>query len=305
MCLRRCPYALPYACSWWLDIVSPGWYGLVERSGDEYQAVFPIPVKKKFGMHLVRQPLFGHQMGLFRADKEAPDPEEIRYLTDVTCRHFRYVDSLALYGTAELDLPCPSRQQTNYLLDLCQPYESIVAGYAGNRRREITQAGKAGIEVRECYDPGQMLQVFQQYIAPGIYGIDGSEYEMFRALFQKWQAMGCVTVYESVQDGEWLAGAAILRWGHRLIYIFNASTPEGKAVDALSFLIDRVIHKHAASETPLFFDFEAPASDSVLDYYRRFGGNRELYQKVSQNRLPKQVRMLQALRKAWVQRSKR
>ncbi|MBQ0007957.1 MAG: hypothetical protein KBT40_04490 [bacterium] len=52
----------PYALSWWLDIVSPKWKALVE---DDYQAVMPLPVKRRFGITYLVQPRFTQQLGLF------------------------------------------------------------------------------------------------------------------------------------------------------------------------------------------------------------------------------------------------
>lgn len=305
LCLKRCAYSLPYAHRWWLDIVSPGWQALVEMSEEGYISVFPLPVVKKFGYHLLRQPVFGHQLGLFQAGRAEPERRDLGRVIKIVSRHFRYIDGLALYGSAGADIPCPSAEQVNYLVDLQQPYEKIVSRYAGNRRREIMQAKASGIVVSECESPEEMIRVFQEYIEPGIYGIDGSEYNKFRALFRKWRELSCVTVYESRLDGEWLAGAAILHWGHRHIYIFNSSTPRGKELDALSFLIDRVLHAQSGSHVPSWFDFEAPASDSVLDYYRRFGGTEERYEKIYQNHLPFPIRLLQNVRRAWVQRSRK
>lgn len=300
-CLKDCPYQLPYAYTWWLDIVSPQWSGFVEASGTGYKAVFPLPRHRKFNIELLRQPVFGHQLGLFQGGASRPDAADLAEVVKHTCSRFAYIDGLALHGASLADVAGNSTTQTNYLIDLQQPYPAIAGRYAGNRRREITRATEAGIKVAKATRPDKMIAVFRQYIEPGIYGIDGSEYPMFNALFDKWQEMDRVTIYEATLDGEWLAGAAILHWHNRLIYIFNASTPEGKRLDALSLLIDRILAEHANSSRPLFFDFEAPASQSVLDYYRRFGGEEENYVKIYQNKLPLPLKVLQHIRKAFVQ----
>ncbi|MFA0962499.1 GNAT family N-acetyltransferase [Roseivirga sp. BDSF3-8] len=301
-CLDQCTYRLPYPYTWWLDIVSPGWCGLVQYSSEGYSAVFPLPVRRKFGKQLLRQPVFGHQLGLFAQGKAKPDKESLVRAIDLICHTFPYIDGLALHGTGRYELSGTTLIRHNYLIDLRQSYNQILNAYAGNRRREISAAAQAGIVVQKTNGPEKMVEVFRKYIEPGIYGIDGTEYPMFHALFKKWQQMKAVTVYESVLQDQWLAGAAILRWHNRLIYIFNASTPEGKRLDALSLLIDRVVAEHAGSNVPLWFDFEAPASQSVLDYYRRFGGRKETYHVIHQNNLPQILKTIQKARK-WIVQS--
>ena len=45
-CIRESANGIIYGYSWYLDIVSPGWAGLIE---DAYTAVFPLTQRKKFG----------------------------------------------------------------------------------------------------------------------------------------------------------------------------------------------------------------------------------------------------------------
>ena len=48
--------------SWFLDIISPGWGGLVK--GD-YEYVMPVPVARRFGISYILQPRFIQQYGVF------------------------------------------------------------------------------------------------------------------------------------------------------------------------------------------------------------------------------------------------
>jgi hypothetical protein len=46
-CIKDSPRVKPYGFSWYLDIMSPGWEALTD---DDYDAVFPIPAFKKYGI---------------------------------------------------------------------------------------------------------------------------------------------------------------------------------------------------------------------------------------------------------------
>ena len=45
-CLAEIPGVKPYAWSWYLDIMAPGWNALID---DDYNSLFPLPCFRKFG----------------------------------------------------------------------------------------------------------------------------------------------------------------------------------------------------------------------------------------------------------------
>jgi hypothetical protein len=53
---------LPYALSWFLDIVSPNWNALV---ADDYKMVMPLPSRKRYGIPYLYQPVLCNQLGVF------------------------------------------------------------------------------------------------------------------------------------------------------------------------------------------------------------------------------------------------
>ena len=67
-CIRILPGAKPYAYSWYLDIMAPGWQALVD---DDYDSVFPVPGFSRFGIQYIATPVFLQQLGAFSPDKPA------------------------------------------------------------------------------------------------------------------------------------------------------------------------------------------------------------------------------------------
>ena len=49
-CIKNSPGVKPYAYSWYLDIMAPGWEALVD---DDYDSVFPVPGFSRFGIKYV------------------------------------------------------------------------------------------------------------------------------------------------------------------------------------------------------------------------------------------------------------
>ncbi len=61
-CISDSRNRIPYALSWWLDAVCPGWDALVQ---DDYLAVMPLTHGHKFGIDYLYQPYFTQQLGIF------------------------------------------------------------------------------------------------------------------------------------------------------------------------------------------------------------------------------------------------
>ena len=71
-----------YAYSWYLDIVTDQWDALIL---DNYQAVFPLPFRRKCGIDYVYQPVFTQQLGLFSQAPLSPSLLE-EFLAQIPAR---------------------------------------------------------------------------------------------------------------------------------------------------------------------------------------------------------------------------
>src|SRR5512136_2157781 len=80
-CIGLSQSTKPYAYSWYLDIMAPGWEALVD---DDYDSVFPIPGFSKLGIQYVATPMFLQQLGAFSPDKPTGKAivEFLEYLPD-------------------------------------------------------------------------------------------------------------------------------------------------------------------------------------------------------------------------------
>lgn len=146
-----------YACSWFLDIVSPGWDALV--SGD-YESVLPLTHTKKWGIRYLRQPFFTQQLGIFsRTHLTASLSDE--FLRNVTDR----------FRLAEIHLNAFNKvdegryrviRRMNLELDLIPSYESLAGNYSQNTRRNLHKAFENNIELRRKVDPDELITLFRE-----------------------------------------------------------------------------------------------------------------------------------------------
>ena len=85
-CVEKAPNGLIYSLSWYLDVVSPGWKALV--IGD-YELIFPLPVKQKFGLTYLIQPNYIQKFSVIGINVSTEIERNIfKYLDD----NFKYVN---------------------------------------------------------------------------------------------------------------------------------------------------------------------------------------------------------------------
>ena len=64
------PQAAPYGCTWYLDVVWPGWKAIVVSEKGKMLAAMPLKISKKYGISYVFNPPFCQYVGIFFGEIE-------------------------------------------------------------------------------------------------------------------------------------------------------------------------------------------------------------------------------------------
>jgi hypothetical protein len=298
--IMRAPNGLIYALSWYLDIVSPGWEALVKETNGRYVAVLPLPVQTKFGFRYLKQPLFAQQLGLFYLEK--PTKVDWQQVGLILRKRFRLISQYA-FNTSNSELLNPGQSAlagvafTTYYLSLRPRYKHLLASYKANRRWRLNQAFRHNLCIEPSTDIDEMVRIFNENTAPKIHGIIGEDYEyrLLRALYAATSQRNMAHMWQAVTaTGEVVAMILLFEFNGQLTYIFNCSTTTGKAVGAISALLDQVFRIYAGQD--VCFDFEAPEVPNVAHFYASFGSVATPFLTITANRLPWPVRQLKAAR---------
>lgn len=246
-----------YALSAYLDIVCPHWHGLI--LGD-YEAVMPLPVKKRFFFSYIVQPIFSQQYRIYSQRNISIEEADLFRKEILKYRFVRICLSLSLFDTA---IP-----RYNLSLDLSKSYAEIAKHYSENTKRNIQKAQKSGLICAKTDNVERALHDFFIADTKNYY----SPYEKeIRAL------VACCDseTFEVKNDSETFAVAVFLKTKKRLYYLFPASTESGKLLSAMFLLLDSVIHAYAGTELTL--DFEGSEIEGVRRFYEGFGAQQETY----------------------------
>ncbi len=276
-CLESAPNSRFYANEWHLERATERWDALI---WDDYEFVMPLPVRKKYGITYVFQPLFCQQLGIF------PSPPE--YIAGV---FYQTLLEKVRYSDVNLNSANPTVNtipgidflpRLNYLLDLQDDYETISRKYSTNTKRNISKANKNQLQLVAGIRLEEYLKFKKDNLATHLSEHDFAKLKNIIA-FGQYKGFGEI---QGVYDGKNKLVAAVYfcRWKNRVIYLNAASNSEGKELRAMHFLIDNFLRNNAGRNLKL--DLEGSMIPGVARFYSGFGAIPETYFQLKINRLP-------------------
>lgn len=298
VCVEASDQRQVYALSWYLDVVSPGWQAVVEQEGEVYTCVMPLPVRRKYGILYLQQPLFCQQLGIY--SRQELRPEQAKAFLALVQQHFKYASGYAFCtgNSAPLQRIKQEELQPVYTLylDLNKPYEQLWKGYNRDRKYNLNKARREKLRITHSHDIEPLIRLFRQNIAHKVYGgVDEAAYDTLRQLYTACVEKGIAELlYTLSEDGSITAGALFLYYGGYIIYIFNAADSSGRKSNGRTLLLDDLIQRNA--NTPQTLDFESPMIESIAGFYESFGPVPVPFYTLKYNHLPLPLRLLKQAR---------
>lgn len=259
---------LSYAFTWYLDIVSPSWVALITK---DYEYIMPLPVKRRYGLPYLVQPILTQQLGIF---SRLPIDENIVQQFIKELPSFSYELNLNESNFHPLAESLP-----NYILDLNQPYNQISSKYSKNTKRNIDKAIKLKLSVE--FDLSY-VDFFSFYFS--VYKNSNAPLQAVllnlieRGINEK--AMKLYGVFTT--QNEMVTALCLLHSEKRLTYLMPISNQLGKDSSAMFYLIDHIIRYEA--EKNKIFDFEGSRIEGVARFYKGFGAINQPYYTLKQFR---------------------
>jgi len=283
-CIKNTPRTKPYAFSWYLDIMSPGWQALVD---DDYDSVFPVPGFSRFGIQYIATPVFLQQLGAFSPDKpgSVAITEFLEYMPDF----FKFIDlCIGQNITAE---GYKVTERVNFELDLSRPYETIFQNFSDHCRRNIKSSLKKNPEVVTNITPDEIINVFIENKGKEINGIKTRDYQHLKTLmnFCKINKKGRLI---GVRDGrkKLIFGIFLIEIPGIKTILFVANTHQSRERRIGYFVINELIKDFSSTKTRL--DFAGSSIPSVASFYESFGCDKVPFYRIFRNKLFWPIRML-------------
>lgn len=280
-CIEKAFNGNLYGYAWYLDIVGgDGWAGLVEN---DYERVFPLVYRQKYGIFYIYQPFFTQQLGLFSVTRL--DPETLSLFIDAIPSRFRHIE-INLNTLNKPDNPAYHLvPQLNHELDLIHGYDKIRKEYSENLVRNLKKAEKEGFSISKNIKPDDIIALFRKNRGQTIHHLRDGDYLRLKRIAYTTMYKGMASI-QGVYDrqNELVAGAFFIRSNNKSIFLFSGLSEEGRRGGAMPFLIDSYIRQHAGQQ--LTFDFDGSNDPHLARFYKSFGSKECAYQRLMIDRLP-------------------
>ncbi len=269
-CIENAINGVFYAFSWYLDMCTTNWDALVL---DDYIAVMPLPVKKKYGIKYVYQPFFIQQLGIF--SKESQHASRVGIFIEHLPPDIRFVDyNLNTYN--RLPENHKATKGITYELDLIAPYGQLKSKYAENTKRNIRKATKNNVFVTSHARPEDIIHAFRNNNKRYRVAYQENDYRVLKHLIYAGMHKGMVDLKAAyTANNNFCAGIVFYKSHHKAVLLFSGSTAEARSNGAMSLLIDEFIRENAGKEMVL--DFEGSANPDLARFYRGFGSKECLF----------------------------
>jgi hypothetical protein len=283
-CIRNSPGVKPYAYSWFLDIMAPGWQALVD---DDYDSVFPVPGFSRFGIQYIATPIFLQQLGVFSPDKPADDSlaEFLEFLPDF----YRLIDLCV--GQMNHIEGFKISERTNYELDLSRPYENLRENFTPHCRRNIETASRKAPGLVSDITPDELIDLFIMNKGKDIKGIKIRDYHRLKNLMnfclknKKGRIIGVRATRKRI-----IYGIFIVETHRSKTMLFVVNTPESREKRIGYYVVDELIRSHSSTRTIL--DFAGSSIPSIASFMESFGAIKVPFYRLYRNRLFWPVRMM-------------
>jgi hypothetical protein len=283
-CVRNSPRPKPYGLSWYLDIMSPGWQAMTD---DDYEAVFPLPLRKKYGVTYLTTPVFLQQLGAYSPDKSTKKAIDeflefmpgFYWLVDINVGQRTSLDNFRV------------TMRANYELDLSKSYDKLREKFSNHCRRNIEKASIKRPEIVSDITPGELIALFQSNKGSDIKGIKSINYQRLNSLMnfciknKKGRILGVRKSRRKI-----LYGMFLIEVKGNINMLFVVNTDESREKRIGYYVVNELIREAASTKTIL--DFAGSSVPSIASFMESFGSANVPYYRIYRNRLPWPVRLI-------------
>lgn len=278
-----------YAESVYLDNLCEHWDGLVLN---DYEAVMPLPWKKKWGIRYLYQPAFIQQGGVFG---KAPITTDIlNQFIEEARRHFKFAEITLNHGNdiSQLGQDIQTQSRNNFILTMGNGFPSIYKNYSPYIRKRLSRASKFGLQYKPGEDFRAAIENYKQLYLERLPSFSEEDFVHFEKLCSAYANKNRIIIREVYnKDGsELLAMVLLLKDDKRLYNIISCLWPNGRKCLANYFLYNEVIREFAKEKW--VFDFEGSDVPGIAFFYKKFSSANQPYPFIKFNDLPAAIRIL-------------
>jgi len=264
-CIESNEYYIPYARFEYLDALCNGSWGALVKG--RYEAVFPLPYKKKWGLiPFVYQPVFCQQLGIFGNPSGLTTNDFIRKIPSFFVRIH-----LQIHGG--FGIPSNSATLPNFIK---KPPHHPDQDFNKDALKNLRKLDRLDVGYTQTKDIRMVLKLYHNAWGELANLSWPEDYSSFESACTSMQHQSKIYACVARSKGA-ILGAAIFLKGHKtLYYVCAAPTLEGKKHGRMHGII-----AHAIENFPDHtIDFEGSQIESVAAFYQKFGSENLPYYRI-------------------------
>lgn len=273
-------FPLVFAQSFYLNATSPNWDALV--IGD-YECVFPLTIKSKFGFRYLPQPPFTSQLGAF--GKVNSEYEQL---------FFNYI--LSNFKLIELELNASNKLISEYI----SPKKTFIIKYGNeyklnqNSKRNIARAEENSFEVKQIPDT-EVLNLSQKLLNPFLLNdlhLPTSHIALFEQLLCNAQKEKMLYSFKTTDKfNKTVAIAHFVSNGKHTLFLKGTNFDKAENSGSMHLLINFAVNYFA--DKSVLFDFGGGSnSEGLANFYKGLGGEIQSYSFLRVNKLPWLIKLI-------------
>lgn len=274
-CIENSLQSRIYAFSWYLDIVADNWGVLVL---DDYQAVMPLPWRKKYGIKYVYPPFWVLELGVFSKKENL----NLALFLKVLYKKNIFIESRLNSDNAIKEDDKFLQLKKIQLLPIDNEYDVVFKNYRKDRRKDLLKAKKNKLTAKWKDQPDVLLDLFKNNVGKRISNIKASDYNNLKEVIQtciKKQKGEVVSVYDASEKV--VASGFFLKHNKTITILVSSTDFKNRNNGANTFLIDTVINYYCKKAST--FNFGGSSMETIAKYFLSFGSSTYTYQQVSKN----------------------
>lgn len=276
---------LIYCYSWYLDIVCPGWTALATA---DYEVIFPLTSRKKFGINYLFAPYFTQQLGLFYRHSE--DEKLLPAFLKKATEKFSFIEININSGNKTVPSSFQTTKNLNHVLYLNRSYVELASDFSENLKRNLKKSARSELQIKYNEEISSLISLFRKNKGLEVFNLHEKDYRILQKLATVCIGKGMAFCYGVYEKNVLIAGAFFLKDKDRVIFLFSANSEKGKSKAAIPFLINFVIEKYSGQN--MLFDFEGSNDINLARFYKGFGSVESVYLQIKKNNLPLPLRLI-------------
>jgi effector-binding domain-containing protein len=277
--ILRSPHPLAYGLFEYLNAVCESqWDALIYN---DYEAVFPLPFKKKFGIKYLVQPVFCQQLGAFGSNVNVSTHHFLSAIPKRFLRvrlqlnpYFDQTNEIESIQTKPAGIIASSRKlttKTNMTIQLSQPLD-----YNKDCKKNLHRLAELPIEYKiNAISIREAIDTYRKAWGKQNPEIEDEHYQLFaNACTDK---LSFTVTAHHQKEGDLLGAAIFLitpeNTKRSLHYVCAGPTEAGKSIGVMHGIIDFILNRYKGEN--MLFDFEGSSIASVASFYKKFGANEE------------------------------